>query len=152
MTDTNTGKRLQLFSSAHRPSARKLAEVLRSLGDRYQVSAPETSIDGDFDALTVYCPDDRAAIDVSFVDGEEVQEQIDELLEDFHQVTLSSQDQSKPEQIRRCDARLDLFHFEERGDDEDEEDPGRPRALLVVLEPSRQVDGWSRQILRVLPA
>ena len=129
-----------IFHSSKRPSAARLIEAVRELGDRYSVSKPETSADGAFDAVTVHCPDDRAAIDISYVDGEDVLEHVDELMEDFHQATLSSVDRAKLEKLKQFNARLDLFHFEERCDDEDDGgfDPG---ALLVVLERLAKLTG-----------
>lgn len=131
-----------LFPKEHRPEVRQLIEALKSLGDRYVVSNPEVSSEGTFDALTVRCPDDRAAIDISYIEGEDVREHVDELMEDFHQVTLSNTDRTKLDQLRSFDGRLDLFHFEERCDSDEDDDGGfDPGALLVILERLAKLTG-----------
>lgn len=130
-----------LFPKEHRPAAKQLVDALKSLGDRYVLSNPEVSTEGSFDALTVHCPDDRAAIDISYLEGDDVREHVDELLEDFHQVTLSNADRTKLDKLRKFDGRLDLFHFEERCESEDDDGGFDPGALLVILERLAKLTG-----------
>ena len=76
-----------------------------------------------------------------FVQGEEVTNQIEELKTEFRSVTLAGDDMEKLKQISECDARFDIFHFEQCEFPGEEEmlDPG---GLLIVLETvARLCDG-----------
>jgi hypothetical protein len=75
-------------------------------------------------------------MDITYTSGEEVREQVAELLKEFRSASATKEDQEKLKKLARCDARFDVYHFEEivpGGEEEDEEflDPG---SLLIVLE------------------
>jgi len=134
-----------LFSRERLPEAATLVRLLRMLGDRYQVDAPECDAEGRFEAISIRCPQDHSAMDVSYVEGEDVTEQIDELREDFRQVTLTEAERRKLASLDQYDARLDVFHFEElsASDSEDDESEGSmdPGAMLLVLQRLTEMTG-----------
>lgn len=133
-----------LFSRERLPEAAAIARLLRLLGDRYQVENPECDASGRFEAISIRCPQDRSAMDISYVEGEDVTEQIDELKEDFRQFTLTEADRKKLATLDQYDARLDVFHFEELtadSDDEDAEASLDPGAMLVVLQRLTEMTG-----------
>ena len=73
-------------------------------------------------------------MDIVYVQGPEVQEQVAEIFQDFKTVTVTGEDRKKLEVLTKSDARFDIFHFGEvvTGSDDDEIlDPG---GLLLVLE------------------
>jgi hypothetical protein len=129
-----------LFDSCKRPSLRHVESVLHKLSDRFQLTNPVADEDGRFESITVLSPDDYAALDVSYVVGDEVVEQSAVLAKELMASTLDDEERKKLARITQCDARFDLLHFEEATeggvpDDEDEMDEMLdPSALLIVLD------------------
>jgi hypothetical protein len=90
--------------------------------------------------MTVVSPSDFAGLDLTYVDGEEVTEQVAELNEQFRTTTLSGDDLKKIAKIGNCRARFDVLHFEEiTGSEDDFLDPGS--LLTVVGKIARLCDG-----------
>ena len=122
-----------LFRNADRPSAESVAEELAD--DRTEVVNVRSDESGRLESLTLKAPDDFSAMDLTFVTGDEVREQVDQLLRDLAHTTLDETERGKLDQLGECDARFDVFHFEQvqMYDDAAEEilDPG---GLLIVLE------------------
>src|SRR5690606_16094725 len=69
-----------LFDAERRPSLRKVQQAIERLKDRFELSHPAADDSGAFESLTVMAPDDYAALDISYVEGEEVQEQVEQLM------------------------------------------------------------------------
>jgi hypothetical protein len=134
---------LILFPSERRPSAEKVESILADLKQQYEIRDVRTDDDGLFDSLTLISPDDYAAMDVSYVCGEEVIEQTKELIDELKATDPEGVDKTLLARLAGLDARFDIYHFEEvvSGNEEDEEfmDPG---CLLQVMEElTRLVDG-----------
>lgn len=126
-----------LFKAANRPAVEALTGALHELGHGYQVTEIQQGDTGEFESLTVVSPSDYAAMDISFVDGEEVAEQIAELKQNFKRGKLSKHRQAQLEALLTCDARFDVFHFEQVAHDdafdENEDEFLDPGMLLLVL-------------------
>jgi hypothetical protein len=123
-----------LFNQRRRPSAETVRLALSKLGDRYVVGDVRLDEQGQLESLTVYSPSDFSAMDISYIQGEEVGMQVAELQQEMRAATLTKDDLAKLARLPECNARFDIFHFEQVvGDAGDDEflDPG---ALLVVLE------------------
>ena len=120
------------FPRANRPSLDKIEACLAELGARYEVIKTK-EVEGDFESLTFISPYDFSAMDIVVVEGEEVTSQICELMDEFKTMTLTGDESSKLAQLSECDARFDIFHFEQvEGASEDEFlDPG---GLLLLME------------------
>ena len=122
-----------LFANENRPSMAAMQSVLEELGDRYVVS-DAIEKEGQFESVCVRCPDDHSAMDISFVAGEAVVEQLDEIRGEFQRDALDAEELEKLDSITQFDSRLDIFHFEQLtagGPDDGLMDPG---AMLVVLQ------------------
>jgi hypothetical protein len=134
---------LVLFESARRPSAEKVQAALEALGQQYEIRDVRADEEGRFDCLTLVSPDDYAAMDISYVSGEEVTEQTKELVNELRQTTATETEIADLKRITALDARFDIYHFEEivTGDEEDDEfmDPGC--LLQVIDELTRLVNG-----------
>jgi len=90
---------------------------------------------GLLESLTILAPDDFAALDISYLAGEEVREQVAELAKEVEPSCCCQDEKERLEELRKCDARLDIFHFEQMADLDSEEDGMfDPSALLVVLD------------------
>ena len=95
--------------------------------------------DGGFESLTLRSPQDYSALDISYVDGEEVQTQGVELAEEMRASAADPEERAKLARLPKCDARLDILHFEEivggRSSGEEEGDEMLdPSTLLNVLD------------------
>ena len=129
-----------LFNKQNRPSSDKVQACLAELGPKYE-TLDLRATDGDLESITVRSPNDRSAMDITFVQGEEVANQIQEIQTDFRTMTLAGDDVKKLQKLADCDARFDIYHFEqnEGGEEGDMLDPG---GLLIVLETiARLCDG-----------
>ncbi|HAN97288.1 MAG TPA: hypothetical protein DCQ98_07580 [Planctomycetaceae bacterium] len=136
-----------LFSCRSLPDVRSIVASLAGLGDRYRLSKPETTPDGTFDSLTIRCPYDRSAMDITLVADDDIAEQVEAWNEEFRQFTLSDVDRAKLERLADFDCRFDIFHFEQiaasgdSADDDGDAETFDPGALLVVLQQLARLTG-----------
>ena len=72
-------------------------------------------------------------MDIAFVSGEEVVEQVAELVSEFRQISLEGEEFDKLKKIGSADARLDVDQFE-RISESQEPDMIDPGGLFLVLE------------------
>jgi hypothetical protein len=126
-----------LFDTDKRPTLARMEKALQSLNARFQVVAGTADDEGAFESLTLLAPDDYAALDISYVSGDEVREQGESLFAELKSSVADDHERAQLKRLPTCDARFDLFHFEEltaatAGDEPDE--MLDPSALLVVLE------------------
>lgn len=123
-----------LLRAADRPAAEQVVACLKQGHERYQLSAPQADRSGRFESITLLSPEDFSGMDITYVTGDEVSEQIDELSREIAKSTLSDGDRKKLTRLQQCDARLDVYHFEnvaaKLGQDEEYLDPG---SLIIVL-------------------
>ncbi len=123
-----------LFRESDRPLADKVSESFAE-DSRIEVADSRGDGDGLFESLTLKSPDDFSAMDITYVTGEEVQEQIDELLRDLARTTLTEEERGKLDRLGECNSRFDVFHFEQvQMFDDGDDDVLDPGALLIVLE------------------
>lgn len=125
-----------LFQSGHRPQLEEVKRIVEQLNPRYELSNLHADENGQFESLTIRSPADFTAIDVSFLDGEEVIEQRDTFLEELAGEDRDEFEQEKWERFAQCDARFDVMHFEQVSDAEQEGpdamvDPG---ALINIID------------------
>ena len=128
-----------LFDASKRPLLQQVQQKLASVNKRFTLANPIADEQGEFESITVLAPDDFAALDISYLSGEEVLEQAAMLVEELEGPECRAQDRARLERLRRCDGRFDVLHFEQvSGFDEDDEDPTDemidPAALLIVLD------------------
>ena len=134
-----------LFDPARRPTAARIKKALADLGERYEVKNVHGDDEGRFESLTLLAPDDFAALDVSYLEGEEVVEQGAQLALDLQRSAVEAGDQARLKQLRQYTARFDVLHFEqlaeEEDNDESEEEMLDPGAMLIVLETLAKLTG-----------
>ena len=124
------------FDHEQHPTAKAVVEALQKTDERCEISDVR-ELDGKFEALCLRSPHDASAMDITVVRGDEVREQINELMDEFRTMTLNGDDYQKLDMMKRADTRLDLFHFERVGDSvEPAFDPG---GLFLVLQKLNQV-------------
>ena len=123
-----------LFELTERPLSSDVVDALSQRSERYSVTDVQADAEGRFESLTLQSPEDFSAMDITFVTGEEVAEHIEELSREIAKSTLTDDGRKKLARLQRCDARFDIYHFEQVanqvGDAEDFLDPG---SLIIVL-------------------
>jgi hypothetical protein len=130
------------FRSSRRPSLEKVAETVRRLDGKYELSNPASDAAGLIESLTITSIDDHSALEVDYAVGEDV------LLEANRTADELKPGDGDPEQLRRlphCDARFEIMHFErffEGETEEESDDMFDPTALVIVIEAlTRLTDG-----------
>jgi hypothetical protein len=131
-----------LFPKENRPKLNSVTEAIESLGDRYKLGESESNDEGYLESISVFCPNDHAALDISYLDGEDVSEHLEELSEEFPSDSLEQSEREKWNKAQSFSARIDLFHFEEVSS-EMEPDEGLldPGAMLVILQTIANLTG-----------
>ena len=129
-----------LFDSAKRPAMEQVQKLLKKVNRQFEVHNPRVDDDGGFESVTVLAPSAYAALDISYVDGEEVQEQTVELCREFRDSASSPDERVKLDRLAACDARFDILHFEEVSEGEEDE-TFDPSALLMVVEALARLTG-----------
>lgn len=122
------------FSSKRRPKLEQLVQVLKALPDHYTLQFPEQDADGGFESITLLSAGDHAALEISYLEGDDLREQAQALAEEVKQCDGAAADRLS--RLAACDARFDVMQFEQidAGEDEDEADElFDPSALLVVM-------------------
>ncbi|HEY4311457.1 MAG TPA: hypothetical protein VGN12_18560 [Pirellulales bacterium] len=131
-----------LFRSAKRPTLAKVEATLRELGSHYQLADMQAGEGDTFESLTLFSPDDFAALDISYLAGEDVQDQVASLVEELR--PGEGVEPAKLALLPKCDARFDVMHFEQMiGNDAGEEADEMldPSTLLLVLEALVELTG-----------
>lgn len=135
-----------LFDQTKVPTPDQVAATLTDLGKRMDVGEIRLDDAGKIEAVTVLSPDDFAGMDLVFVSGEDVAEQLPELVRELTENAITADEKEQVETIAAATARLDILHFEEHsftadpdGAEPDYMDPG---GLLIVLQRMAElVDG-----------
>jgi hypothetical protein len=125
-----------LFDASKRPTLERLQQMLHRLNDRFTLTNLSADASGRFESLTVLSPDDFAALDISFLEGDEVIDQSAELAEEMETTDCRPEDRIRLARLRECTGRFDVLHFEQivSFDDDESDEMLDPSALLVVLE------------------
>ena len=124
-----------LFQSARCPALEQLVDALSSLADNFRIVNPRAGESQRFASLTCMSPDDYAALDVSYLEGEEVVEQVAGLIEEMKHGPLDDDERAKVNRLDSCDARFDIMHFQQVvGDEDDPDEMFDPSALLIVVD------------------
>ena len=94
-----------LFDARHRPSMAAAQAALQGMDNRFEITDVRSDDRGEFESLTLVSPDDFAAMDISYVSGEDVAQQVDELTAELRHADLTNEERKKLERLPRCDSR-----------------------------------------------
>jgi len=126
-----------LFDAKKRPKLSSVVKAIGELNGRYELLNPLADAKGRIETLTVMAPEDYAAMDICYIEGEEVLEQSPDLVKDLKKSAEDAFPKFPLSNILSYDGRFDVLHFE-RIDEEFQEDEDDemldPSALLIVLE------------------
>jgi hypothetical protein len=123
-----------LFPSGKRPTLKQVEKTVRKLGPHLEIGDSEANESGLIESMHVRSPEDHSALEVDYLCGSEVLEQVTELTK---QLRGESAEREKLAQLKTCDARFEIMHFEEMGEGFDPEEADEvfdPSALLAVLD------------------
>jgi len=136
-----------LFDARNRPRTAEVAELLKTLPGGFEVANLGGNQEEMFESVTLLSAQDYAAMEISFIEGDDVQEHIASIVEEMKQTSADPDERQRIDQLLSCNARLDVMHFQQvvEADAEGEGDEMfDPSALLIVLEAlTEQVKGES---------
>lgn len=131
-----------LFPSKNRPTLKRIHKAITGLNQHLTLTNLVSNSEGRIESLTVLAPEDFSALDISYLSGEEVTEQAAALSKEVQSSCCCEDEKQRLELLRQCDARLDILHFEQIVDaDEDGEETFDPSTLLIVLEKLAELTG-----------
>ena len=124
-----------LFQRKHRPKAADVKRALAELGSRIEVQELTADPEGYLESLTVVSHADAAGMDITYVDGPEVREQLAELRQQWKRRPAEPRERAHLERALAAEVRFDVYHFEEVSDFSEDEDDGPldPGTLLLIL-------------------
>lgn len=127
------------FGREHRPKLETVLQAIRQVGPQYDVRHPQADSEGRFESMTIIAPDAYAAMDICYVEGPEVREDIEKQIKELNSPDLTREERERLATLKRCDARFDILHFERLPEDWDDSDDDfgelfDPSALIVILE------------------
>jgi hypothetical protein len=122
-----------LFDKKHRPKAADVKRLLADVDPKLELKELSADGHGYLDNATLLSHADAAGMDVIYVTGDEVKEQVAELRREWKE--QGGVDKNILDKLPTYDARYDVFHFEEIGDAflDEEDDILNPAALLLIL-------------------
>ncbi len=126
------------FEASKRPSTASLESMLTELNSAYELLNVRSSDDGEFESLTLISKDDYAAMDLTCVATEEMQEQTQELADELKENAMPDE-KEMVNRVRDSTCRLEVYHFEQlvfvgaSGSEDEPDDFMDPGSLLVVL-------------------
>ena len=132
------------FDASARPTLKAVEKLVASLHGRFDITNSTADEKGRFESLTVVSPDDFAAMDICYLEGDEVIEQGALLAQELESVGCQPDDREIAQRILQCTGRFDVLHFEQTVEAEEGDDPDDmldPSALLVVLEALERMVG-----------
>ena len=133
-----------LFDAALRPKLKTVEKLVLALNARFDITNSVADEAGRFESLTLVSQDDFAAMDVCYLQGEEVLEQGVLLAEELQSVGCQPDDRETVQRILQSTGRFDVLHFEQIVASNDNDDPDEmldPSALLVLLEALEKLVG-----------
>ncbi len=124
------------FDPERRPKLEALRSKLKAAGaTHFSIANAATDNQGRIESVTIFVPDDFAAMDISFLAGSEVREEARQLVNELSGPACAPDERKKLERLKRCQARFDVLHFEQSTEEDDEEEGlFDPSGLLIVLD------------------
>jgi len=136
---------LVLFQQEQRPLMETVERALEAIGD-FDFEEMSVTEGGLFESLTITSELDLVGMEILYVDGEEVLEEVENLASQIGEDELLSPEEGQLDQVSQATARFDILHFERligsSGDADDDEEFLDPGSLLAVAaELSKIVQG-----------
>lgn len=127
------------FDAARRPLLAKVEDTVRSLRGHFELSDAQADENGRIESLTVRSSEDHAALEIEYLEGDEVRSEAAAMAEEFK--AGDGAEPARLARLRRATARFEIMHFEQVDEsaaggegEEDDDEMFDPSALLIVLE------------------
>jgi hypothetical protein len=132
-----------LFDLKKRPKLSSVAKTIQALNHRYELRNLSADDHERIESLTIISPEDYAALDICFTCGDEVREQVANLVGDLKKSVSDAAPPVSVEELLSYNGRFDVLHFERIAELSEEEDEEMldPSALLLVLETLAKLTG-----------
>lgn len=124
------------FDASRRPLMRDVEAALKALPEHYVVELPEQDDAGRFESIALHAPVEHAALEIAYLDGDDIREQAQSLAEELK--LSGDSDAGQVARLAHCNARFDVMQFERiddpDADDDDLDEMFDPSAMLVVMQ------------------
>jgi hypothetical protein len=125
-----------VFEEPRRPKLRDVEQKVASLRGHFQVGEGAADPAGLIESLSVLSPQDYAALEINYLDKDEVAGQVASLYDELK--PADGADAPRLAKLKRYTAGFEVMHFElmseAAADEDDPEDMLDPSALVIVLE------------------
>ncbi len=126
------------FEDVYRPEAKQVADALNCLG-RLEIRDLRADDSGLLETVTIFSPDDFSAMDIVCIVGDEVREQIPDVMDKVEPNLDSDEQRAMFNKLKTMNARFDVLHFQKQmaslsGDDDGTDEFLDPGSLLAVLD------------------
>ena len=125
------------FDKKNRPLLAEVERRLAVLGEEIELASPIANDEGRIESLTILAPEDFAALDISYIEGDEVLEQGEQFAAELTASGCQEENEPKLDLLRSYAGRFDVLHFEHvdsTDSREENEEMLDPSALLLVLD------------------
>ena len=125
------------FEKKNRPMLVEVERRLAMMGEQLELTSPRADEEGRLESLTILAPEDFAALDISYIEGDEVLEQGEQFAAELTAAGCQEEDEPKLELLRTHSGRFDVLHFEQvavTGEQDEAEEMLDPSALLLVID------------------
>src|SRR5262245_33632197 len=102
-----------LFREQDRPTVERAKKAIHELGKKYELAEVRGDESGRLDSLELFSPADYAALDVSYVSGDDVLDYVQELKDELKGEAMTKEEKGKFQKLAECNARYDVYHFEQ---------------------------------------
>ncbi|OHB67218.1 MAG: hypothetical protein A2V70_16060 [Planctomycetes bacterium RBG_13_63_9] len=133
-----------LFDSSKRPTLKAVEQALSAINEHYELTNLREDGSGRIDSLTLVSPDDFAAVDICYTDGEEVLEHAANLIAEMEPAACEPGEAETLRRMKQYDGRFDVLHFEHvlgLPQEEEIDEMLDPSALLLVLAVLAKITG-----------
>lgn len=125
-----------VFDEKRRPRLSDVQQKVSSLRGHFQIGDTSADDAGLIESLSVLSPEDYAALEINYLDEDEVASQVASLYEELK--PAEGADAARLAKLKRYTAGFEVMHFElmseSAGDEDDPEGMLDPSALVIVLE------------------
>lgn len=125
------------FEKKNRPMLAEVERRLTMMGEQVELTSPRADEKGRIESLTILAPEDFAALDISYLEDDEVLEQGELFAAELTAAACQEEDDPKIELLRTHAGRFDVLHFEQvaaAGGRDESDEMLDPSALLLVID------------------
>ncbi len=107
---------LVMLDRSQRPTASETARCLQKQGVCLEITNLRSDADGWLESLTVISPNDNAAVEIQYFEGDEIAAEFAALADELERHELSAKERKKIDRSRNFFAKIELRHFEQLHD------------------------------------